>query len=175
MTLAHLVDILHTMSYYKEGERYFFTTHIDVHEQYNQALIYVDEELAKVLPFDSHKRLRVDGDIHGFYISGAFMPYHGRWFLQLSKKTMKEIGVGVGDVIEFNFTIADQDAVDIPNELRDALEINPSMKELWDTLTPGKKRGYSYMVTKAKLPATKQKRINAIFLELEQLKKPPKN
>ena len=67
-----------------------------------------------------------------------------------------------GDVLVL-FRIADQNAVDVPNELERALRANSNAKQAWDELTVGKKRGYAYRVASAKRMETREKRVDEVM------------
>lgn len=51
----------------------------------------------------------------------------------------------------------------IPNELKAALESNQEANELFNILTPGRKREFAEYITEAKREGTKQKRIEKII------------
>ena len=82
------------------------------------------------------------------------------------KDIMKAAKLEIGDSVRVAFGIADQDAVHVPEILADALS-EAGLDAAWERLTAGKRRGYCYIVEKAKAPATKQKRILNIISELE--------
>lgn len=131
--------------------------------KYHYVCINLPEELQKALPFDEHPRLRVKGEIAGYDFEGAWQPQKGGpYWLMIPKDIQKASSFEIGDPIRVAFGIADQDAVSVPKELADALE-EAGLREEWEALTPGKRRGLAYTVEKAKAPATKQKRIDAIF------------
>jgi len=70
------------------------------------------------LPFTTHPRLRVTGEIAELPVSLAFNPDPGkRRYVILSTRFCRDAHIDVGDQVEFRFNIADQDAVDIPEEL----------------------------------------------------------
>ena len=62
----------------------------------------------------------------------------------------KQCDVTLGDRVFVQFDIADQDAVEVPEELRFALEVNDQAAAVWSGLTPGKRRGFAYRVDSAK-------------------------
>ncbi|MEL6750938.1 MAG: YdeI/OmpD-associated family protein, partial [Pseudomonadota bacterium] len=100
-------------------------------------------------------------------IEGAFQPAGvGYKYIMISPKLMKDAGLNIGDVVEMRFRVADQNAVDVPPELLEALAANDAAQTVWDTLTVGKKRGFSFLVETAKQRATKSKRCAQILEEL---------
>ncbi len=48
--------------------------------------------------------------------------------------------------VELRFNIANQDSVDLPEELLGALFADKAAQQAWDRLTPGKQRGLAYFV-----------------------------
>ena len=77
----------------------------------------------------------------------------------LSKKKMKAGGFDVGEWVHVRFRVADQDAVDVPEMLRLALEKNPYAMETWEKLSPGKRRGLAHRVASAKRTPTQTRRV----------------
>ncbi|MDJ0921159.1 MAG: YdeI/OmpD-associated family protein [Henriciella sp.] len=130
-------------------------------------IVFVPEDTASTLPFDQHPRLRVSAEVNDFPVEGAFVPYgDGRYYLHLGKRLLKAVNIGLGDEIEVRFAIADQNAVDVPEKLQTALEENEEARLAWESLTPGKQRGFAYRVGSAKRQETQQKRVAEIFAEL---------
>lgn len=119
------------------------------------------------LPFARYPRLRVDGEIADIPVTGAWMPTGGgrRYFI-VAPRVMKDAAVGVGDLVEMRFKIADQDAVDMPSELMAALLADPMAMAAWEALTPGRKRGLTHRVHSAKSLATRARRVAEVVTEL---------
>ncbi|HEX8555924.1 MAG TPA: DUF1905 domain-containing protein, partial [Sphingomonas sp.] len=85
-------------------------------------VLFLPDELAATLPFDRHPRLRVEGELAELPIAGAWMPTgDARRYIIVPARIMKEAEIGIGDMVEMRFAIADQDAVDVPPELTHAL------------------------------------------------------
>jgi hypothetical protein len=120
---------------------------------------YLTKELQKQLPLDKHPRLRIDGEVGGVRFSNALHPASGRWYVLLPKRLLKKCGLKLGDEVFVQFRIADQDAVEVPAELQKALDVHDQANEVWNRLTPGKKRGYAYRVASAKRPETRENRV----------------
>ncbi len=51
------------------------------------------------------------------------------------------------------------DDFDLPDALIEALDADPELREAWDALTPGRRRGWALHVGQAKQPATRVARI----------------
>ena len=132
-------------------------------EKYAYTVVFLPDDLAAELPLKEYPRLRVTGEVRDYSIEASLTPVRGRWYILLSKKLLHAIGASVGDEVEVRFEIGDQDAVDVPASLKDALARNRKMRALWDKQTPGKQRGLAYRVAAAKTAATQEKRIAEVF------------
>jgi hypothetical protein len=136
--------------------------------------IYLPSSLEDELPLKEHPRLRIRGVIGNAEFMGAWQPTGGGWYLMVSKALLRRSGYRLGELAMVRFRIDDQDAVDVPEPLREALDANRAAKRLWDKATPGKRRGLAYYVASAKLPATVEKRIKDAFFYLENGSMPGK-
>ena len=77
----------------------------------------------------------------------------------LGGELRKQLGVSLGDTIEMEFHVnPDPDAIDVPEELEIALEMEPELKPVYERQTPGTKRGISYWINSGKRPETRAKR-----------------
>jgi len=132
-------------------------------DKYAYTVVFVPTEVTQTLPLDDHPRLRVSGEVSDYPIEASLTPVRGRWYILLSKHVLNAIDARVGDMVEVRFKIADQDAVNVPDFLSDALEAHPLERALWDAATPGKKRGLAYRVASAKTDPTRQKRVDEVF------------
>lgn len=129
---------------------------------YNYTVVYLDPVLHASLPLKESPRLRIEADVSGVPVKGAWQPSCGRWYLMLPKTSIKKAGIGVGTVVEVAFKLLPQDEVDIPPELSAVLKTNPKVREAWAVLIAGKQRGLAYMVASAKRPATKSARVEQV-------------
>lgn len=127
------------------------------------SVVYVPKEILSQLDFTESKRLRIDGEIEGVRIEGALMPTKGKWYLMVSKKLQKLCGVSLGDRVSVSFDIADQEAITVPMELQHALEANDVAREVWDSCTAGKRRGFCYRVDSAKMVETRERRVEEVI------------
>ena len=143
-------------------------THHDVgSERYRYTVVYLPDALKEVLPLKQSPRLRISGEVNDYPFEAALTPVKGAWYILLSKETLDNIDARPGDVATIRFRIADQNAVQMPDALIDALDRNENMRDLWDSLTPGKQRGLAYLVASAKRDETKAKRVALVFDVLE--------
>ncbi|QDT10802.1 YdeI/OmpD-associated family protein [Planctomycetes bacterium K23_9] len=127
------------------------------------SIVYVPKEILSQLDFAESKRLRIDGEIEGIRIEAALMPRKGKWFLMVSKKLQRLCGVSLGDRVFISFDIADKDAITVPMELQYALEANDAAREVWDSLTAGKRRSFCYRVDSAKMVETRERRVEEVI------------
>lgn len=112
------------------------------------------------LPFKQYPRLRVEGEIADVPVRGAWMPVgDGRRYFIVSPEVIKQTGLDVGDMVEMRFRIDDQDHVDIPTSLQSALREDDAANALWDKLTAGKKRMFTFHVSSAKTAPTEARRV----------------
>ena len=132
-------------------------------DRYRYTVVYLPAELIAALPLDDHPRLRISGEVNDHPFEASLTPVRGDWYILFSKKTLTAIDVWVGDDVSVRFSIADQDAVDVPDALQMALESDARMRTLWDALTPGKRRALAHRVSSAKTPTTQAKRIAEVF------------
>ncbi|MEN0109993.1 MAG: YdeI/OmpD-associated family protein [Planctomycetota bacterium] len=130
------------------------------------SVVWLPERLNADLPLKQHPRLRVDAEVDGRPHHGAFMPVRGRWYLLLSKKTLAAIRRSDGDRVHVRFRVADQEAVDVPAELRHALEADALAQAAWEASTAGRRRGLAYRVASAKRAETRERRVEEVLDEL---------
>lgn len=129
---------------------------------YNHTVVYLDPELHESLALKEYPRLRIEADISGVPVKGAWQPSNGRWYLMFPKSFIRKAGIAIGTVVEVAFRVLPQDDVDVPPELSAALQGRPKAREAWSALSAGKQRGLAYMVASAKRPETKQARVEQV-------------
>lgn len=147
---------------------YIFDSPIVPHSfgRYNYSVVFLPVEMNEELPFKKHPNLRIEAEIGNSLLSGAWRPNGGRWYLLLSKKFMKKSGFELGDWVTVRFRIADQDAVDVPEVLRLALDQDEYAKIIWEKLSSGKRRGFAYRVSSAKTAPTQARRVSEVLEKL---------
>ena len=123
-------------------------------------VLFMPPHFENELPFKKFPRLRVEGEIADVPVRGAWMPVgDGRRYFIVSPEVKKQTGFDVGDVVEMRFRIDDQDHVDIPASLQHALREDDEANALWDKLTAGKKRMFTFHVSSAKTAPTEARRV----------------
>ncbi len=145
------------MSYFE----HVFETRIARHAvgTYHYTVVYLDPSLHAALPLDRHARLRIEADVSGVPVKGAWQPARGKWYLMLPKDGLKAAGLRVGSSVEVSFRVSPQDDVDIPNELAALLAAKVRVRKAWERLSSGKQRGLAYMVASAKRAETRAARV----------------
>ncbi len=127
-------------------------------------VLFLPPDLAGRLPLDVYPRLRVRGEIVDIPVAGAWMPTgDGRHYFIVSPAVRKVAGARLGDLLDMRFLVDDQDRVDVPQALEDALKRRPDMRAVWERITPGKRRGLAHQVAQAKSSATIQRRIQEVM------------
>lgn len=147
---------------------YLFDSPIVPHDvgSYAYSVVFLPEEMNEDLPFDQHPRLRIEAEVGSTPFAGAWQPTKGRWYLLLSKRFLKSAGLELGDWVTVRFRIADQNAVDMPESLRKALDEDDHANATWKKLSPGKRRSYAYRVSSAKTAATQTRRVAEVLESL---------
>lgn len=131
------------------------------------AVLFLPPELAAALPFARHPRLRVEGEVMDVPVAGAWMPTgDGRRYFIVSPAVRKAAQAGPGTLLEMRFRIADQDAVEVPDALRQALSADPAAQAAWDALLPGRRRGLAHSVAAAKTDPTRARRVAEVLAAL---------
>ena len=130
-------------------------------------VILLPDWCAKELPFAEFPKLRIRGEVGDYPVRGAWNPVaDGRKYFILSAKFLKTAGLSVGDLTEMRFNVDDQDFVDVPDELDAQLNLNESLREVWTSLSSGKKRFYCHQISSAKQAATRDRRLQMVLSQL---------
>ena len=135
--------------------------------RYVYAAVYLPANVRDQLQLGGNPRLRVEGFIGGAAFRGACQPAgNKKWYLMLSKKFLKANKLSMGDRVTVELAVADQDAVDVPEELRLALAADDRAAKIWQGLTAGKQRGFAYRVSSAKRAETRERRVEEVLESL---------
>ncbi len=129
---------------------------------YHYTVVYLDPSLHSELPLHEHARLRIEADVSGVPVKGAWQPARGKWYLMLPKASLKAAGLKVGSSVEVWFRVLPQDDVDVPEELAALLSKKARVKKAWDALSAGKQRGLAHMVASAKRAETRAARVSQV-------------
>jgi hypothetical protein len=146
------------MSYYA----HHFSAPLEIHRvgRYRYRVVYLPPALATALPFDRQPRVRFDGEIADVPVQGAWQSAGaaGRWYAMVSPAVCRAAGLTLGAVVEVRFNVADPNAVQVPEELADALDADALARAAWDALTPGRRRGLAHRIATARKEATRHAR-----------------
>lgn len=145
-----------------------FETTVTLHPvgRYAYTVVYLDPELHASLPLQAHPRLRIEADVSGVAVKGAWQPAGGRWYLMLPKTPLRQAGLAIGSPVEVAFRVIAQDDVDVPPELAAALQASPGARRSWEALSAGQRRGLAHGVASARRPETRRARVAEVLAVL---------
>jgi hypothetical protein len=149
-----------------------FTGPLVVHRvgRYRYRVVFLPPELAAQLPFDRHPRLRMEGEIAEHPVHAAWQPLgergSGGHYVMVSPAVCRAAGLRPGEPVEVRFRVADPDAVQVPEELEQALAADDRARAAWDALTAGRRRGLSYLVASARTSDTRHRRAATLVADL---------
>ncbi|MCU4652565.1 YdeI/OmpD-associated family protein [Roseibacterium sp. SDUM158016] len=106
---------------------------------------------------------RVEGEFaeHPVNLAITRAPVVDGPFLWAGKSLLDRAGLIPGQVFEARLRPAPDDAVETPKDLFNALR-SGGVLDVWEALTPGKRRGLIYRIETAKKPETRAKRITEL-------------
>ena len=121
--------------------------------------VFIPETILSLLPMSQFPRLRIDAEIGGLLTNCGLMAAKRRRYILLSAAFMKQAGLQLGQEVEVCFRVADQNAVDVPEDLEHAIFRSRTHREAWELLSPGKRRSFVHRVASAVQPHTREQRI----------------
>jgi hypothetical protein len=130
-------------------------------------VVLLDPAFHDELPLREHPRLRIEADVGGVPVKGAWQPAKGVWYLMLPKAPLKAAGLTIGDRVDVAFRVIAQDDVDIPAELAQRLATVRRLRTSWDALTPGARRGLAHFLESARRAETRADRLQKIEAALQ--------
>jgi Bacteriocin-protection, YdeI or OmpD-Associated/Domain of unknown function (DUF1905) len=122
-------------------------------------VVYLEATIEASLPLRAHPRLRIEADINGIPLKGAWQPAQGRWYLMLPRAALRQAGLQIGSCVEVAFRVIAQDDVDVPEELAIRLASMKRLRTAWTTHTPGTQRGFAHYIASAKRAETRAARL----------------
>ena len=141
-------------------------------EKQKGGYFYLSLDAAIVNQFEKKKatRLICTLDHEVSYRCGLNHLGDGNFYVIVANKYLKKLGKEAGDVVNFKF-VKDPDplGVEMPEVLHVFLEQDADSKQMFNTLTDGKKRSLIYSIVKIK-DIDKQVRLITAFLTKEQFK-----
>ena len=147
------------------------------YQKYFYTVVYIPDALTKTLDMESRMRLRVEVQVDGYPAKGTLMPdkigskqtehllkegfANGQrvWYYQVPRRILRVIDKTYGDIVMVELRVGDQNEVEMHPAQEDFLHKHPRLQEIWDELTPGKRRTLSYPIMKAKSDETLEKRL----------------
>jgi hypothetical protein len=120
--------------------------------------------------FGTRAAVRMKGRINNVEIDRALMPMKsGFHVIALSGALRKQLKVREGETVEVEiWKNEDPDALDIPEELAETLDFMPELKQAWESITIGRRRGICHWVGSAKTIATRAKRVAEVLKRYEE-------
>jgi bifunctional DNA-binding transcriptional regulator/antitoxin component of YhaV-PrlF toxin-antitoxin module len=117
------------------------------------------------VPFDPREafgqaRAPVRGTVNGTPLRSRLAVYAGKAYLGLTREVREAAGLEVGDRVEVVLELDDEPReVELPPELRAALDGDETAREAFDRLAFTHRREYAQWVAEAKRAETKQRRV----------------
>jgi hypothetical protein len=128
-------------------------------------ILRLPEEAAARFAAEGAKRLEGEMNEHPVNLAPVRAPVLEETFLWTGKSLLDRIGLAPGDEVEVRLRKASDDEVEAPDDLALALRARGAT-DLWEALTPGRRRGLLYQIGTAKTQATRDKRIAKLIGEL---------
>ena len=122
---------------------------------------YFTVPLDLVAIFGTKGTVQVRGTVNGVpYRSSALAHGDGSHFVAVNKTIRDQAHAGAGDTVTVTLARDDQPRIlDVPDDLRDALDAAPAARDAFATFAPSHKREYLEWIASAKTDATRQRRI----------------
>jgi Bacteriocin-protection, YdeI or OmpD-Associated len=114
------------------------------------------------------KTRRVEGEINDHPVNLALTraPVCPDVFLWAGQSLLERVGIAPGELLEVRLHPAPDDQVDVADDVLAALRAG-DVSQAWESLTPGKQRGFLHQINSAKTPATRAKRIAVLITTLK--------
>ncbi len=130
------------------------------------------------VPFDVQKafgskgRIKVKGTIDGYPYRGSIHPYGGVHYLGVRKEIRDAIVKKPGDYVSIVMEVdTEPRIVEVPGDLRRALDINEAAREEFERCSYSHKKEYVDWIVESKKPETRGRRINKLLEMLVEKKK----
>jgi hypothetical protein len=121
-----------------------------------------------IAALDAGKRPPVVINVNGYEYRSTVAPMGGRYLLPFSAERRRESGIKGGDAIDVELTLDTAPrTVEVPADLRAALEASPTAAAAWEKLAYTHKKEHARSVLDAKKAETRTRRIAAVVAKLE--------
>ena len=124
--------------------------------------LFFPDDVLKELPFGRRSKLRLEVSLGDLDLPMSLQPVMGRKAVMVGRKTLKKLGLEPGEIVRVRFRVVDDDHVDVPEALTKLLDTDDDVRASWHDSTPGRRRGWAYMVSSAKRPETVAKRLKEV-------------
>ena len=115
------------------------------------------------------KRPRVLAHVNGVEYRSRLAVYGGQSYLGLRKDLLKQLGVGVGELVEVQLVEDNQERVVVePAELTAALAESPAARAAYDQLPFTHRNEYARWIDEGKKPETRADRVAKTIKRLTQ-------
>ncbi|RYE93807.1 MAG: DUF1905 domain-containing protein [Myxococcales bacterium] len=154
-----------------DAPTYTFTAPLEAEQLGNAQFVFIHlpDHLQALPAFAAPGRRRMKGTVAGVPVHRAWQPTReGRRYLMLSAAICQQAGLSPGDPVTVSFSLVDDDHVEVPAELREALRQEPAWRRRWAAQTPGRQRGIAHHVDSARSPETRAARAVEALERLEQ-------
>lgn len=120
-----------------------------------------------VAALDKGKRPPVVVNVNGYEYRSTIAPMGGKYLLPFSAARRQESGIQGGDAIDVELTVdATPRTVEVPDDLRSALDASPTATTAWEKLSYTQKKEHARSVREAKKAETRTRRIAAVIAKL---------
>ena len=107
--------------------------------------------------------------VNGYTYRSTIAVYGGRSYLPVNREHREKAGVEPGDTVTVELTPdADPRAMQVPDDLRVALDDAPGVRTLFEALSYSHRREYVMWVDGAKRPETRQRRVTQTIERLRR-------
>ena len=112
---------------------------------------------------------RTDGDGEPYLYRTTVAPMGGAYWIPLSAENRTAAGLAAGDAVEVDLTVDDAPRVlEVPDDLRQALDSDAEAAAFFATLSFSKQRAYVDWVTSAKKQDTRDTRVGQAVVMLQE-------
>jgi len=133
--------------------------------------LVIPDKHASAFAKAGHKRIAIRASFQGKVLDfhGALHFYKEEYLISFGKRYQKELGVFPSDYFEIQlFQDQSKYGVEVPEALQAVMDSDPEGYDLFENLTPGKKRSLIYYVARFK---TEQTQVDKALLIFENLKR----
>ncbi len=131
-------------------------------------VVFLPASIAAEGPFSERRRLRMKGLANGTAVAMAWQLSGGRHYVMFGRALAKKLGIALGNKVTLAFDLVDDDEVEVPPEIREALRQEPAWRAGWKKLAAGKQRGLAHLVNGVKDPERRAQRAVDLLRDLER-------